>query len=152
MPNLWVDFYDDSLAGKDYRVSGELQAVGLNGQGAGPYPALVVQDVPDTKFSNLRVFAAGGHWFEGSVAEKSDDGSRRYYVERAPAKAINLMEAGPDNMFTRAKSVADNTVPAPEMIMEAKADPTGDPVSVDAIAADPTAVDAIVAAATKKKK
>lgn len=146
MPSLWVDFYDDGLAGKDYRASGELQAVWLNGQGAGPHPALVVQAVADTPYKNLRVFAAGGHWFEGSVAEKTDDGARRYYVERPEAKAVNLMDAGPDNMFTRAKSVAPNTQPAPEMIVEARQDPTGDPVSVDT-----AAVDAIVAAATKKK-
>lgn len=60
-----VHFYDKTL--KDAPVSHN-NHVNLNGQGVGPYPALVIQDFPGP-YVNLYVFAYGGWWSEGSVSE-----------------------------------------------------------------------------------
>lgn len=76
----WVHFYDHNLEGKTHARDGRAT---LNGQDAGPYPALVVQAF-DGPYVNLRVFAYGGDWSEGSVAEKGDRSSggetKRYWV------------------------------------------------------------------------
>jgi hypothetical protein len=42
----------------------------LNGQGAGPYPAIVQQTFPDGPYVNLKVLGWGKDaWDEGSVSE-----------------------------------------------------------------------------------
>lgn len=69
-----VHFYDQSLAGKGYK-----NEVNLNGQGAGPYPAMVVQSF-DGPYVNLVVHGWGGDWREGSVSEQSETNNSRYWV------------------------------------------------------------------------
>jgi hypothetical protein len=69
-----VHFYDYSLA-----TSRDKDGIALNGQGAGPYPALVVQTF-DGPYVNLLVHAWGGDWREGSVSEKSENNNSRYWV------------------------------------------------------------------------
>lgn len=72
-----VHFYDTALANQAERGD-----VRLNGRGAGPYPALVLQDWSGP-YVNLLVHAWGGDWREGSVAHEDDPqrfGSPRYWV------------------------------------------------------------------------
>ena len=68
-----VHFYNTGLKGQDY-----LNGVHLNGQGAGPYPALVLQSF-DGPYVNLLAHAYGGNWAEGSVSEKSEANAARYW-------------------------------------------------------------------------
>lgn len=64
-----VHFYDVMLNGKSSKeVPGNGGLVGLNGQGSGPYPALVLQNFTGP-YVNLLVHAWGGDWREGSVEE-----------------------------------------------------------------------------------
>lgn len=60
-----VHFYSDAIAHKNPASPG----YGLNGQGAGPYPAVVTQ-VFSEPYANLKVLGWGeGAWDEGSVSE-----------------------------------------------------------------------------------
>lgn len=68
-----VHFYNQSLS--DQR---EFNGINLNGSGAGPYPAMVIQDFSGP-YVNLIVHAYGGDWREGSVSEKSDTNNSRYW-------------------------------------------------------------------------
>lgn len=70
-----VHFYNTALA-----ETREFNGVNLNGQGAGPYPALVIQDFNSGPYVNLVVHAYGGDWREGSVSEKNDTNTSRYWV------------------------------------------------------------------------
>jgi hypothetical protein len=70
-----VHFYNTSLAAP---VGHSHTGINLNGQGAGPYPALVIQDFPGP-YVNLLVHAWGGDWREGSVSEKSETNASRYW-------------------------------------------------------------------------
>lgn len=76
MPSIGriVHFYDESL-----RATGDKNGVNLNGQGAGPYPAIVIQGF-DGPYVNLLVHAYGSDWREGSVGEKSETNNSRYWV------------------------------------------------------------------------
>jgi hypothetical protein len=69
-----VHFYHTALAGK-----AEHKDIGLNGQGAGPYPAMIIQGF-DGPYVNLLVHAWGGDWREGSVSEKNETNTSRYWV------------------------------------------------------------------------
>lgn len=69
-----VHFYSTALANQS-----TFNGIHLNGQGAGPYPALVIQDF-NGPYVNLLVHAWGGDWREGSVSEKSDVSNQRYWV------------------------------------------------------------------------
>jgi hypothetical protein len=71
-----VHFYNHALAG-----FWEKDGIDLNGTGAGPYPAVVIQDFPGP-YSNLLIHAYGGDWREGSVSEYSaeDSSATRYWV------------------------------------------------------------------------
>lgn len=70
-----VHFYNTSLASQIAH-----NGVNLNGQGAGPYPAMVIQEF-NGPYINLIVHAYGGDWREGSVSEKSEaNGNSRYWV------------------------------------------------------------------------
>ena len=61
-----VHFYSDAIANKDPARPG----YGLNGQGAGPYVATVMQTFPDGPYANLKVIGWGTEaWDEGSVSE-----------------------------------------------------------------------------------
>lgn len=78
-----VHFYDQLLVGVNskhaYNDAGS-QIVSLNGQNAGPYPAMVIQTFQGSEYVNLRVMAYGGEWTEGSVSENGKhDGSARYW-------------------------------------------------------------------------
>lgn len=70
-----VHFYSDAIAGP--------AGYGLNGQGAGPYPA-IVQQTFSGPYVNLKVLGWGREaWDEGSVSEgtgNEEAGSRRYWV------------------------------------------------------------------------
>lgn len=62
-----VHFYSEAIANKNPNSPG----YGLNGQGAGPYPAMVMQTFPDGPYANLKVLGWGENaWDEGSVSEK----------------------------------------------------------------------------------
>jgi hypothetical protein len=69
-----VHFYNAALANERKHSSG----VELNGVGAGPYPAMVIQSF-DGPYVNLIVHGWGGDWREGSVSEKSETNSSRYW-------------------------------------------------------------------------
>lgn len=69
-----VHFYNKALDGKH-----DFQGVQLNGSGAGPYPAVVLQAPADGRYANLLVHAWGGDFREGSVSEGEASGSR-YWV------------------------------------------------------------------------
>lgn len=61
-----VHFYSDTIANRDPHRPG----CGLNGQGAGPYVAIVTQ-VFDGPYVNLKVLGWGvDAWDEGSVSAK----------------------------------------------------------------------------------
>lgn len=64
-----VHFYDTTLTGRQDKLDG-VTLVNLNGQGAGPYPALVLQSFPGGPYINLEIHAWGGDWTEGSIAER----------------------------------------------------------------------------------
>ena len=62
-----VHFYSEATANRNPHSPG----YGLNGQGAGPYPAIVMQTFPDGPYVNLKVLGWGENaWDEGSVSEK----------------------------------------------------------------------------------
>lgn len=67
-----VHFYDRSLAAMPPTavIERDGKRIYLNGQGAGPYAAIVVQAMPG--YANLRVMAYGGDWIAGSVAFKGE--------------------------------------------------------------------------------
>lgn len=70
-PGRSVHFYSKAVADRDPARPGH----GFNGQGAGPYVAIVTQAVPGSKYANLLVlppFADPFH--EGSVANRVDAG------------------------------------------------------------------------------
>jgi hypothetical protein len=69
-----IHFYNTSLANQ-----GDYNGVNLNGTGAGPYPAMVIQDFTSGPYVNLIVHAYGGDWREGSVSEKSETNASRYW-------------------------------------------------------------------------
>lgn len=74
-----VHFYDTGLAQLIDKASPQTgEVIALNGQGAGPYPAIVVQTF-DGPYVNLKVMAWGGDWSEGSVSEKSETNTSRYW-------------------------------------------------------------------------
>jgi hypothetical protein len=58
-----VHFYSKSIADKDPANPG----YGLNGQGAGPYPAVVTQTISGGAYANLKVLG----WGADPEAEKS---------------------------------------------------------------------------------
>jgi hypothetical protein len=61
-----VHFYSDAIANKNPANPG----YGLNGQGAGPYVATVIQAFPGGEYVNLKVIGYGVEaWDEGSVSE-----------------------------------------------------------------------------------
>jgi hypothetical protein len=70
-----VHFYSTTIAsiGNGY---------GLNGQGAGPYPAVVIQTFSSGDYINLKVLGWGKDaWDEGSVSEHVEGGPLdRYWV------------------------------------------------------------------------
>jgi hypothetical protein len=68
-----VHFYNHSLADTH-----EFNGNNLNGSGAGPYAAMVIQGF-DGPYVNLLVHAYGGQWVEGSVSEKSETNNSRYW-------------------------------------------------------------------------
>lgn len=76
-----VHFYDTSLAGVR-EITRDGKTINLNGQEAGPYPAVVAQTFDTGEYINLKVMAWGGDWAEGSVSEKSgaETGMPRYWV------------------------------------------------------------------------
>lgn len=76
-----VHFYDESLRGQTgKRVDSGFPVIALNGQGDGPYPAIVLQTF-NGPYVHLLVHAFGGNWCEGSVSEKADaEGQSRYWV------------------------------------------------------------------------
>ena len=71
-----VHFYSESIAALN-------NGGGLNGQGAGPYPAIVLQTFTGP-YVNLRVLGWGKDgWDEGSVSELAPDAAEkqgRYWV------------------------------------------------------------------------
>lgn len=69
-----VNFYNKGLLDADRRDD-----VALNGQGAGPYPALVIQTF-DGPYANLKVFAWGGEWTEGSVSPRGEGSLDRFWA------------------------------------------------------------------------
>lgn len=74
-----VHFYDNGLAAQNSKYADHNGGmVNLNGQGAGPYPAVVIQSIPGGDYINLLVHAWGGDWREGSVSHK-DAGHQRYW-------------------------------------------------------------------------
>ena len=60
-----VHFYSDGL--------------NINGQGPGPYPAVVLQNFPGD-YINLLVHGWERSWCEGSVSEWSETNKARYWV------------------------------------------------------------------------
>lgn len=72
-----VHFYDETLA--QQRHHPRQGGVDLNGVGAGPYPALVLQVFDDGHSLNLLVHGWGGDWREGSVASGHTN-SQRYWT------------------------------------------------------------------------
>lgn len=79
-----VHFYDHGLRGAHMkRTLGG--AADLNGQGEGPYPALVLQVMgPEGQYVNLLVHGWGGDWREGMVEQKSGDSTLLRYWEFPP--------------------------------------------------------------------
>lgn len=74
-----VHFYDRNLENAAQKVDGNA-VVRLNGQGAGPYPALVLQTF-EGPYINLLVHGWGGDWREGSVSEyDAENNNARYWV------------------------------------------------------------------------
>lgn len=77
-----VHFYSDAVANRDPACP----TYGFNGQGAGPYAALVIQAF-DGPYANLKVMPYGEPFDEGSVshfddAHKDADGHvSRYWIE-----------------------------------------------------------------------
>ncbi len=69
-----VHFYNTTLADG---LKGP-NDINLNGMGAGPYVAVVIQNFTGP-YVNLLVHAWGGDWREGSVSEKSEANSSRYW-------------------------------------------------------------------------
>ena len=55
---------------------------GLNGQGNGPYPAIVVQVFDDADYAYLKVMGWNHDWMEGSVSEWNGEGEApgRYFI------------------------------------------------------------------------
>lgn len=76
-----VHLYDSKLEGKVCHPA--YPDVDLNDQGAGPYPAMILQVEPEGDHVNLLVHAWGGVWREHSVRQKhpeSGDVGPRYWV------------------------------------------------------------------------
>lgn len=78
-----VHFYNEVLVGRETKGATYGQDIALNGQGAGPYAAVVVQTFENkdghVTHANLSILAYGGSWTEGSVSEKSENCSARYW-------------------------------------------------------------------------
>lgn len=53
-----------------------------NGQGIGPYPAIVLQNFHGSKYSNLKIMGFHKDWNEGSVEELriNDDTQQSWWV------------------------------------------------------------------------
>jgi hypothetical protein len=71
-----VHFFSEAIANRDPQRPG----YGLNGQGAGPYPAIVTQTSGD-QYANLKILGWGvDAWDEGSVTRGSDSNPARYWI------------------------------------------------------------------------
>lgn len=76
-----VHFFDSRLANDVKEANDERsgqRTIALNGQGFGPYPALVLQ-APDGEgnMANLRISAWGGEWNERNVPELDPRSSKQ---------------------------------------------------------------------------
>lgn len=70
-----VHFYSQRVADRDPTRAG----FGLNGQGEGPYPAIVLQVTPNGQYVNLHVMGWGDAWDEGSVSGDKTQSPTRYW-------------------------------------------------------------------------
>jgi hypothetical protein len=71
-----VHFFSKAIADRDPAKPG----YGLNGQGAGPYVATVIQTSGD-QYANLKVIGWGvDAWDEGSVTRGSESNPNRYWT------------------------------------------------------------------------
>lgn len=71
-----VHFYSRKVADRDPARAG----YGLNGQGEGPYPAIVLQVSSGGQYVNLRVMGWGeASWDEGSVSDDKTVSPNRYW-------------------------------------------------------------------------